>query len=378
MILQRRSVFRLLCSAVAACAFADTPVSAAAEPFGQTAEGTPVEAYTIKNDSGMSAKVITRGATLVELHVPDKNGTTADVVLGFDDVAGYESERNQYFGCTTGRVANRIAGGKFTLDGVEYTLAVNNGPNALHGGLDHSLDKVVWKAEELEPRRGGQGVRFTYTSPDGEEGYPGELKMTVSYVLTDDNELRITYRATTDKPTPVNLTNHTYFNLAGAGSETVLDHELQLDASTYTPNDATQIPTGEIVSVEGTPLDFRQPHRIGERIESLLETEALGYDHNFPVDGPFAGRPRSCARLKDPVSGRVMSVRTNSPAVQLYTGNHLLGQEGKAGKTYPKQSAVCLETQHYPDSVNHPDFPTTILKPGETYRYTTIFAFTNE
>jgi len=364
---------------LAALALAVAPsLHAAAEPFGQTAEGTPVEAITLKNDNGMSARIITRGATLVELHVPDKDGKTADVVLGFDDVAGYESERNQYFGCTTGRVANRIAGGKFTLDGKEYQLAVNNGPNALHGGKTRSLDKVVWKAEEFEPRRGGAGVRFTYDSPDGEEGYPGELKMTVTYVLTDDNELRIAYRATTDKPTPVNLTNHTYFNLSGAGSDTVLDHELTIHADTYTPNDETQIPTGEIRPVDGTALDFRQAHRIGERIESLLTTEALGYDHNFPVNGEFGGRPRPCAVLKDPASGRVMTVRTNSPAVQLYTGNHLFGQEGKGGQKYPKQSAVCLETQHYPDSVNHSNFPTTIVKPGDTYEYVTVFAFTNE
>ena len=336
-----------------------------------------MEAYTLTNDNGMSAKLITRGATLVELHVPDKHGETADVVLGFDDVAGYESDRNQYFGCTTGRVANRIAGGKFKVDGVEYEVAVNNEPNALHGGLTRSLDKVVWEAHEFD-RPGGRGVGFEYTSPDGEEGYPGELKMTVTYVLTDDNQLRIAYRATTNQPTPVNLTNHTYFNLSGAGSETVLDHELQIEADTYTPTDSTLIPTGEILSVEGTPLDFRQPQRIGERIEEVIATDALGYDHNFPINGPFGGDPRPCARVKDPASGRVMTVRTTSPGVQLYTGNHLFGQTGKAGKAYPARSALCLETQHYPDSVNHDNFPTTILRPGETYQYVTIYAFSNE
>ena len=350
---------------------------AVAEPFGQTAEGTPVEAYKLTNDRGMSAKLITRGATLVELHVPDRNGETADVVLGFDDVAGYESDRNQYFGCTTGRVANRIAGGKFTVDGTEYSVAVNNEPNALHGGLTRSLDKVVWDAKEVQTER-GTGVRFSYTSPNGEEGYPGDLKMTVTYLLTDNNQLRIAYRATTDRPTPVNLTNHTYFNLSGAGSETVLDHELQIEADTYTPTDSTLIPTGEIRPVDDTPLDFRQPHRIGGRIDSVIATDALGYDHNYPVNGPFGGRPRPCARVKDPASGRVMTVRTNSPGVQLYTGNHLFGQLGKQGKAYPARSAVCLETQHYPDSVNHEDFPTTILRPGETYEYVTVYGFSNE
>lgn len=368
---------RALGGFAAMLAMAASPLFAAAEPYGQTAEGTPVEAYTLTNDSGMSAKLITRGATLVELHVPDRNGQTADVVLGFDDVAGYESDRNQYFGCTTGRVANRIAGGKFTLDGVEYQLAVNNGPNALHGGLKRSLDKVVWKATEFE-RRKARGVGFEYTSPDGEEGFPGELKITVTYVLTDDNELRIAYRATTNKPTPVNLTNHSYFNLSGAGSATVLDHELQLWADHYTPTDETQIPTGEIRPVAGTPLDFRAPHRIGERIEAVNSTEALGYDHNFIVNGQFGGALRPCARVKDPASGRVMTVTTNSPAVQLYTGNHLFGQAGKGGKTYPRQSALCLETQHSPDSVNHDNFPTTILKPGETYEYATVYKFSNE
>ncbi|MFO1095438.1 MAG: aldose epimerase family protein [Planctomycetaceae bacterium] len=372
----RRHLTSALCSAATAL-LAASPLFAAAEPFGKTAEGTPVEAYTLTNDNGMSAKLITRGATLVELHVPDKNGKTADVTLGFDDVAGYESDRNQYFGCATGRVANRIAGGKFKLEGVEYKVPIKNGPNALHGGVQRSLDKVIWSAHEFHTRK-GQGVGFEYTSPDGEEGFPGELKITITYVLTDDNELRIAYRATTNKPTPVNVTNHAYFNLSGAGTPTVLDHVLQISADTYTPNDPTQIPTGEIKSVAGTPLDFRTPHRIGERIDAVNGTEALGYDHNFVVNGKFGGEPRPCAIVKDPASGRVMTVTTNSPAVQLYTGNHLFDQAGKNGKTYPKQSALCLETQHYPDSVNHDNFPTTILQPGQTYSYVTVYAFSNE
>ncbi len=353
------------------------PARAAPEPFGKTADGTPVELYTLANANGMIAKIMTRGATIVELHVPDKDGKLVDVVNGFDDVAGYESEANQYFGCTTGRVANRIAEGKFKLDGKEHTLAVNNGPNALHGGTKRSLDKVVWKAQEFEGRA-GKGVRFTYSSPDGEEGYPGKLDITVIITLNDENALRIAYQATTDKPTPVNLTNHSYFNLSGNGSDTVLDHELTINADKYTPTDDTLIPTGEIAPVEGTPLDFRQPHRIGERIESLVGTAALGYDHNFVLNEASGERPRLCARLKDPESGRVLTVRTTEPGVQFYSGNFLMGQKGKDGKEYKLRSAVCLETQHYPDSVNHPDFPSTILKPGETYRHVCIYAFSAE
>jgi aldose 1-epimerase len=352
--------------------------AAGPEPFGKTAEGAAVEMYTLTNAKGMVAKIMTRGATLVELHVPDKSGKLADVVNGFDDVAGYESDRNQYFGCTTGRVANRIARGKFAVDGKDYEVAVNNGPNALHGGTKRSLDKVVWRAREVETMQ-GKGVRFTYTSPDGEEGYPGNLEVRVTYVLTDDNELRIQYRADTDKPTPVNLTNHSYFNLSGHGSDTVLDHELMINADKFTPADDTLIPTGEIKDVAGTPLDFRTPHVIDSRIGELTETAFLGYDHNFVLNGESGGRrPRLCARLKDPKSGRVMTVTTTEPGVQFYSGNFLFGQQGKDGKEYKLRSALCLETQHYPDSVNHPEFPTTILKPGDTYRHVCVYAFSTE
>ncbi len=347
------------------------------ESFGQTADGTPVEVYTLTNANGMKARLMTRGATLIELQVPDKDGNLADVVLGFDDVAGYESEANQYFGCTTGRVANRIAEGKFTLDGKEYQLAINNEPNHLHGGVERSLDKVVWNAREIE-NDNGKGVRFTYTSPDGEEGYPGNLEIAVTYMLNDRNELRIVYRAETDQMTPVNLTNHSYFNLSGEGSPTIHDHEMMIVADQYTPTDETLIPTGEIAPVQGTPLDFAEPHAIGERIAELVETPALGYDHNYVIRGPFGGRPRLCARVKDPASGRVMEVRTTEPGVQFYSGNFLHGQQGKGGKEYAHQSAFCLETQHYPDSVNHPDFPTTILKPGDVYRHICIYAFSAE
>ena len=347
------------------------------DDFGSTQDGTAVEIYTLKSSTGLTAKIMTRGATLVQLHVPDKDGKSEDVILGWDDVAGYESEDNQYFGCSTGRVCNRIALGKFSLEGKEYSLATNNEPNHLHGGAERSLDKVVWKAKGYSNDK-GQGVRFTYVSPDGEEGYPGELKITVTYfVPADANTLTISYKATTDKATPVNLTNHAYFNLSGAGSDTVLDHMLQLNADTYTPTDETLIPTGTIDSVEGTPLDFRKIKKIGARIEKLTNTGALGYDHNFVLnpkpndDSPF----NLAAVLRDPASGRTLRISTDQPGIQFYSGNFLKGQKGKSGKTYAHRSAVCLETQHFPDSVNHENFPSTILKPGEEFKSSTQLSF---
>lgn len=364
-------------TALAVCLVASSAVAEVArQEFGKTAQGEPVELYTLKNKHGMIAKLMTRGATLVELHVPDKDGKLTDVVLGFDDVAGYESDRNQYFGCTTGRVANRIAKGQFKLDGKTYELAVNNDPNHLHGGVERSLDKVVWKAEPFE-KQGGQGVKFTYTSPDGEEGYPGELRIAVTYELSDDNELRIDYQATTDQATPVNLTHHSYFNLSGAGSKTVLDHVLQLNCANYTPVDDNLIPTGEIAAVEGTPLDFTEPTVIGKRIAQVAETAALGYDHNFVIDGE-AGKLRQAAKLYDPASGRVMTVITDQPGIQFYVGNFLFGQKGKGGKEYPHRGALCLETQFYPDSINQPKFPSVVLKPGDTYKHTCVYAFSNK
>ncbi len=351
-------------------------VDVAVRAFGKTADGVAVEEYTLKNKSGVVAKLITRGATLTEMHVPDKSGKLADVVLGFDDVAGYESDRNQFFGCTTGRVCNRIAKGKFTLNGKEYQLAINNGPNHLHGGVKRNLDKVVWTAK-ASATADGQQVVFTYTSPDGEEGYPGELSVKVTYVLTEKSELRIDYEATTNKATPVNLTNHSYFNLGGAGSATVLDHELHLNADQYTATDDTLIPTGEIAKVEGTPLDFRKSTVIGARIAQVDKTAATGYDHNFVLNGK-SGDLRLAAKVKEPKSGRVLTVLTTEPAVQLYTGNFLKDQEGKGGKKYPHRSALCLETQHSPNSVNIPSFPSTILEPGKTYRHTCVFAFSAE
>ncbi len=327
------------------------------EPFGKTADGMPVDMYTLRTDKGLQARVMTLGATLVELYVPDREARSANVVLGFDNVAGYASDRNQYFGCTTGRVANRIAKGRFTLDGVEYKLAVNNGVNHLHGGAKRSLDKVVWKAKVLKPN----GVRFTYTSPDGKEGYPGNLNITVTYRLSD--AIVIDYTAKTDKATPVYLTNHTYFNLAGAGSGTVLDHDLMIAADKYIPTDDTQIPTGKLAPVAGTGMDFDKSTRIGTRIEPLIKTAALGYDHCYVLREGKDKLPIA-AVLRDPKSGRVLTVRTTEPAIQLYTGNHLFGQKGRDGKVYEKRGAVCLETGHFPDAVNHPDFPSIILRPA--------------
>jgi len=330
--------------------------------------------FTASNAHGLSAKWISRGATLAELHVPDRDGNLADVVLGFDDEAGYQSGDNQHFGCTTGRCANRIRDGRFTLDGVEYQLAQNLGTNHLHGGSERSLDKVEWSGESLGE---GAGVKFTYASPDGEESYPGTLDLTVTYRLTEQNGVRIDYEATTDRPTIVNLTNHSYFNLAGHGAGSILDHELWLDAERYTLSDETLLPTGELAEVASTPFDFRTTQSIGARIDELVETPAGGYDHNYVLDGEI-GTLRKIAQVRDPLSGRVMTVETDQPAVQLYTGNGLRGQTGKQGRTYPRHSAFCLETQHYPDSPNQPEFPSIVLRPGEIYRHVCVYSFATD
>jgi len=329
--------------------------------------------YTAKNSHGMVAKWIERGATLAELQVPDRNGNFADVVLGFDDLTGYESGSNQHFGCITGRYANRIRDARFTLDEVEYQLARNHGVHHLHGGGERSIDRISWQAEPFENAE-ASGVRFKYTSPDGEESYPGNLAMEVTYTLTDENSLRIEYQATTDKPTPVNLTNHTYFNLAGHGSGSILEHEVRIDADQYTVADDDLIPTGKIASVANTPLDFRTRHAISDHFSEIVETPAGGYDHNFVLKGP-SGTLRPIAEVFDPRSGRVMRVETDQPGVQLYTGNGLHNQTGKQGKSYAAHSALCLETQHFPDSPNQSSFPTTILRPGEVYRHVCVYAF---
>ena len=327
--------------------------------------------FTVQNSSGMKVKWFSFGATLAECHVPDRDGNLADVVQGFDDEAGYASDDNQYFGCTTGRYANRIAGGKFTLDGTAYQLATNKEPNHLHGGPDEGLSKVDWNGEMLPE---GNGVRFTYTSLDGQESYPGTLQVAVTYTLTDDNAVGIEYEATTDKPTIVNLTNHSYFNLAGHGEGLIFDHELWINAARYTPTDEASIPTGELAEVDGTPLDFRTPRKIGERIGQLKETHAQGYDHNYVLND-FNGSVRRIAEVYEPNSGRVLTVDTDQPGVQLYTGNFLGGQTCKGGKTYPGHTAFCLETQHFPDSPNKPEFPSTVLRPGETYRHVCVYSF---
>jgi aldose 1-epimerase len=338
--------------------------------FGQTADGTKIDLYTLTNANGMVVKIITYGGIITEFHVPDKNGKMADVVLGFDDLKGYLGT-HPYFGAIAGRVANRIAKGRFTLDGKEYKLATNNGPNALHGG-EKGFDKRVWKGSPT-----GSDVLMIYRSPDGEEGYPGNLETQVVYHLTDANELQISYRAQTDKATPINLTNHSYFNLAGQGSGDVLGHVMMINADQYTPVDDTLIPTGQIAPVKGTPLDFTTPTPIGARIKQVGGNPA-GYDHNFVLRQPRGDlmNPALAARVTEPKTGRVMEVLTTEPGVQFYTGNFLDGTvKGKGGAVYKQYNGFCLETQHFPDSINHPNFPNTVLKPGETYRSTTIYRF---
>lgn len=334
--------------------------------FGKLPDGTPVELYTLTNRNGLVARVTNYGTIITELHVPDRAGKNADIVLGFDNIEQY-LKGHPYFGCTVGRVANRIAKGKFNLDGTAYSLAINNGPNHLHGGLK-GFDKAVWEASPQT----GASVRFSYTSADGEEGYPGKLDVVVVMTLTDSNELRIDYSAVTDKPTPVNLTNHSYFNLRGAGD--VLDHELTLAADHFTPTDSTLIPTGEIRPVKGTPWDFTQARRIGSRILQL-GTDEPGYDTNYVLNG--GGRSLAlAARVFEPETGRIMEVLTTQPGVQLYTANYLDGSlTGKGGVVYRRHMAFCLETQHFPDSVNQPNFPTIILRPGEAYKQTTVHKF---
>ncbi|GAB4459724.1 MAG: galactose mutarotase [Armatimonadaceae bacterium] len=337
--------------------------------WGKTDDGTPVDLYTLTNKNGVFTKITTYGGIVTELYVPDKQGHLGDVVLGFDSLKSYLAG-HPYFGAITGRVANRIARGKFTLDGKEYTLATNNAPNHLHGG-DKGFDKRVWNAE---PRETGDGpsLKLTYRSPDGEEGYPGNLDVTVVYTLTNSNALRIEYTAKTDKATPINLTNHTYFNLAGKGS--IATHELMLNARKYTPTDDTLIPTGELAPVAGGYLDFTQTKPIGLHL-ALVGGTPNGYDHNYVLDSG-GGKLALGARVYESTTGRVLEMHTTEPGVQLYTGNFLDGTlTGKYNEKYGKHFGFCLEAQHFPDSVNQPKFPSVILKPGETYKQTTEYRF---
>ena len=338
-------------------------------PFGTLPSGRTVDLFTLTNANGLVAKVTNYGTILTELHVPDRQGRLADVVLGFDQLKPY-LKRHPYFGCTTGRVANRIAAGKFRLGGRTYALAVNNGPNALHGGIK-GFDQKLWKATPLR----GATVRFDCASADGEEGYPGKLAVTVIMKLTDANEFLIDYTATTTRPTPINLTNHSYFNLAGRGD--IKGHKLLMAADFYTPKDSTDVPTGEVRPVKGTPLDFTRPTAIGARF-TQLGGKPQGYDHNFVLrgDATNSGLPAFCARVVEPKSGRAMDVFTTEPGVQLYTANWLDGSlVGKGGVAYGQHSGLCLETQRFPNSINIPHFPNTVLRPGEAYGQVTLYRF---
>lgn len=348
-----------------------TAMSVTKSPFGTLPNGRQVNLYTCVNAQRMTMKVMNYGAIVVEVQTPDRDGHLANVNLGFDKLDGYLGG-HPYFGSTVGRYANRIAKGRFTLDGKQYELATNNGPNHLHGGKI-GFNRVLWDAKPVETDN-SVGVRLTYTSKDGEEGYPGTLKAIVTYSLTSQNEIRIDYVATTDKPTPINLTNHCYWNLGGAGSGTILNHVLTLAADKYLPVDSTLIPTGELASVRGTPFDFTTPHSIGSRIDKVAG-DPPGYDHCFVLRGQD-GSLALAAKVEDPKSGRVLEVYTTQPGVQFYTGNFLSGGPSDAGNK--QHEAFCLETQHYPDSPNHPEFPSIILRPGQTYRQTTVMRFSTD
>lgn len=337
------------------------------EEFGKI-DKQAIERYTLSNDAGISASIITYGGRITELHVPDAQGQRGNIVLGFDNLKQYLGN-NPYFGALIGRFGNRINHGTFEIDGRQYKIVTNEGNKTLHGGKT-GYDRRVWKAT---PMQGADhvGLQLDYLSPDGEEGFPGNLTVRVVYSMNERNELRIDYTAVTDQPTPINLTNHSYFNLRGAGSGDVLDHRLQLNASHYTPVDDTLIPTGEIAPVADTPMDFREAHAIGSRIAQIKG----GYDHNYVLDDPKAGTLRKAALVTEPTTGRTMEVHTTQPGLQFYTGNFLNGSITGLGGKYPMHGAFCLETQHFPDSVHHSNFPSVILRPGEQYQQTTVYAF---
>ncbi len=348
------------------------------ETFGKTASGEQIGLYTLSNKKGMEVAITNFGATVVVLKVPDRAGKLADVVLGFDTLQGYENG-TAYFGATVGRYGNRIGGGKFSIDGKTYTLPKNNGDNTLHGGIT-GFNKKVWKAQEVASKD-GESLEMSYSSADGEEGFPGNLSVKVVFTLpTDGNELTIDYTATTDKATVLNLTNHSYFNLAGEGNGDILDHVLTLYAKQFTPVDKTLIPTGELRDVAGTPLDFTRATAIGKRINESYEQVVFGkgYDHNWVIASDGRKGLTLAAEAYDPKSGRTLEVLTTEPGVQFYSGNFLDGPKGKGNKAYGQRAAFCLETQHFPDSPNHPNFPSTLLKPNSVFRSQTVFRFSSK
>jgi len=354
------------------------PGSTTKKPFGKTPDGQQVDLYVLTNKSGAEAAISTLGGAVVSLKVPDRNGKMADVVLGYDSAEGYVADKS-FFGALVGRYGNRIGHAQFALDGKTYTLAKNNGENTLHGGIK-GFNKAVWIAKPLSAK-GGQSLELSYLSKDGEEGFPGNLKVTVTYTWTDANAVKIEYSATTDKKTVVNLTNHSYFNLGGQGSGDILGHQLMIAADQFTPVDAGLIPTGELRDVMGTPFDFRKPTAIGARIDQDEEQMKLGggYDHNFVLRMPMDRGESLAARVVDPDNGRVLEVWTTEPGIQFYTSNFLDGKTiGKGGVAYTKHSAFCLETQHFPDSPNKPKFPSVILSPGARYHTITTYKFTME
>ena len=342
--------------------------------FGKMPDGTPVDIYTLRNSKGAEARIMTYGGIVVSLKVPDRDGKMGDVVWGFDNLQGYLSKPPPpYFGALIGRYGNRIAKGKFTLDGKTYNLPINNDPNSLHGGTN-GFDKVVWTAVS-SVSSSGPTLQLSYLSKDGDQGYPGNLKVTATYTLTEDNSLKLQFTATTDKDTVVNLTHHSYFNLAGSGD--ILNHTVMMPADTFTPVDSTLIPTGELKPVAGTPFDFRTATAIGARINQTNEQLGFGqgYDHNWVINKPL-GKLGLMARVYEPTSGRVMEVSSDEPGLQFYSGNFLDGTlTGKGGQVYKIRSAFCMEPQHYPDSPNHPQFPSTVLKPGQTFHNTIIYKF---
>ena len=365
----------LAAACIGLCATGAHAATATRGGFGQLADGSKVEAVTLTNGAGMSAKIMTLGATLQSLMVPNRSGKKEDVVLGYDTAQEYLSHPD-FFGASVGRYANRIAKGKFSLDGKAYTLAVNDGPNHLHGGTK-GFDKRMWKIDSVSSGPDAKAV-FSYVSADGEEGYPGELKVTATYSLNDQNELKLEYRATSSKPTVLNLTNHSYFNLSGNDARDVMGDMVTLHADRFTPVDATLIPTGERRAVAGTVFDFRSSHRVGDRIRDAHDQQirfGRGYDHNFIVDGA-SGTVRPAARVEEPVSGRVLEMSVNAPGIQFYTGNFLDGTFfGKSQRAYRQGDAICLEPGVFPDLPNHPDFPTSRLNPGQTYVNTIVYRF---